>query len=300
MPTSRVSCNRCFSSGGKGRQFDEYGLSYFEEWCSCEAGRREQEQYPIDRQAKIEEGAVACDKCHGQGGTGDRWCINETESAYLHWCDCKYGQEAKAKAQIIIDETDRRNRAERAEQYLLDCGIPVRYETAELMDFGDESIGPLTEVRHWLASAKEGQGLILWGAVGSGKTHLGAALLHEIIRMPRRCFFVAVPNLLDEIRASYSGKRRQQEGEEDLLRRACDVDVLLMDDIDAERVTDWVAEKLFAIVNARYNDMLTTLVTTNLSPEALAKCVGDRTVSRLVGMCKVVRLQGDDRRLKGQ
>lgn len=299
-PISLDRCSRCFTTGGKGHHFDEYGLTYFETWCSCDTGRRKQAQYPIDRQAKIEEGAVACEKCCGQGGSGDRWYINETESAYVNWCDCQYGREAKAQAQIIIDETDRRHRLERAERYLLECGIPVRYETAELMDFGPESMAALAEVRQWLASPKQGKGLIVWGAVGSGKTHLGAAVLHEMIRLPRRSFFMAVPNLLDEIRASYNGNRRSREDDDDLLKLACTVDVLLMDDIDAERVTEWVAEKLFAIVNARYNEMLTTLVTTNLSPEALARCIGDRTVSRLVGMCRVVRLQGNDRRVKGQ
>ena len=71
----------------------------------------------------------------------------------------------------------------------------------------------------------------------------------------------------------------------DFLDRLAQVDLLHIDDLGAERRTEWVLEQLYSIVNTRYEEQRATLVTSNLDHEALTAQVGERIVSRLEGMC---------------
>jgi len=70
-----------------------------------------------------------------------------------------------------------------------------------------------------------------------------------------------------------------------------------VDDVGAERTTDWVLEELYSIVNARYEDQRSMVITTNLDREALCDQITERTVSRLAEMCDPLPLQGHDRRM---
>ena len=71
----------------------------------------------------------------------------------------------------------------------------------------------------------------------------------------------------------------------DLARRPRHVDLLHLDDLGAERATDWVLEQLYSIVNARYEEERSLVITTNLDPEQLAEQIGPRTVSRISEIC---------------
>lgn len=150
-------------------------------------------------------------------------------------------------------------------------------------------------IKNFLQNFKQnsGAGLMMVGPVGTGKTHLGVATLKELIKMgiPGAC--VTVPELLADIRQSY---RDNDNHGSKLLELVKTIPVLMLDDLGTEKVSDWVQETLFVIINARYEDMLTTIVTTNFTPEDLEKRIGDRLVSRLMEMCQGVLLAGSDYR----
>jgi DNA replication protein DnaC len=74
------------------------------------------------------------------------------------------------------------------------------------------------------------------------------------------------------------------------------VDLLHVDDVGAEKTSDWVLEQLYAIVNARYEEERSIVITTNLERDELAGQINERTVSRLEEMCTVVPLFGEDAR----
>ena len=92
-----------------------------------------------------------------------------------------------------------------------------------------------------------------------------------------------------------------------------EADFLVLDDLDAERMTEWVGEQLFAIINHRYNEKLQTVITSNHSPDDIVEHMatvnrdgdivddmqGKRIVSRIFGMCEVIRLGGEDYRTRG-
>ena len=91
----------------------------------------------------------------------------------------------------------------------------------------------------------------------------------------------SLPRLLNLLRESIDS----EAGMLDLFDRLTAVDLLHIDDLGAEKTTEWVLEQLYSIVNARYEEQRAIVVTTNLMPDELAEQIGERTVSRLVEMC---------------
>ena len=74
--------------------------------------------------------------------------------------------------------------------------------------------------------------------------------------------------------------------------------LLILDDLGAEKTTDWALQSLYIIINKRLSEELQTIITSNLSLDELRDKIGDRIASRIAGMCKIVKLTGRDRRLK--
>lgn len=137
--------------------------------------------------------------------------------------------------------------------------------------------------------------LVLSGDVGTGKSHLAAAIANFQASRPDPAltlFFIA-PDLLDMLRSGYG------RGDYDaLLRLTRDCDLLILDDLGAESQTDWATEKLFGIVNHRYQQRQATVVVTNCELADL----DPRLNSRLheVGFVQFVRVVGNDYRLTGR
>jgi DNA replication protein DnaC len=142
--------------------------------------------------------------------------------------------------------------------------------------------------------------LVLTGPTGTGKTHLvvsALALLAEGDRLISpyvlpRGLFVVVPELLDAVR----GTIRYAEAD-DPMARLMDVPLLVLDDLGAEKPTEWVFDRLYVLVNHRYNAKLVTVVTTNYSVRELDERGYGRIISRLMEDANVVVLDGPDERL---
>jgi DNA replication protein DnaC len=139
-----------------------------------------------------------------------------------------------------------------------------------------------------------GRGLWFYGGVGTGKTTLAMIVSRAALDAGRSVAIYSLPRLLAEIRATFE---TDAEGSYvDFLDRLTAVDLLHVDDVGAERTSDWVLEQLYSIVNARYEDERSVIITTNLERDELADQIRERTVSRLEEMCTLVPLYGEDAR----
>jgi DNA replication protein DnaC len=144
------------------------------------------------------------------------------------------------------------------------------------------------------AKLDSGRGLWFMGPVGTGKTTLAMLVSKAALKAGRSVAIYSLPRLLNEIRDTHRAERSHV----DLLDRLTAVDLLHIDDVGAERTTDWVLEELYSIVNARYEDERSVVITTNiLDREALCAQITERTVSRLTEVCEELPLLGHDRRM---
>ena len=209
---------------------------------------------------------------------------------------------------FVVDETTRvaqpcrcrPQRVERRRARNLSAVIPRKYQGAAF------ERPPVTEmpapqvqvvkrfVRDIDANLDGGRGLWFYGSVGTGKTTLAMIVSRAALDAGRSVAIYSLPRLLAEIRATFES---DSEGSYvDFLDRLAAVDLLHVDDVGAERTSDWVLEQLYAIVNARYEEERSVIITTNLERDELVEQIRERTVSRLEEMCTLVPLYGEDAR----
>jgi DNA replication protein DnaC len=142
-----------------------------------------------------------------------------------------------------------------------------------------------------------GRGLWLMGDTGTGKTTLAMLVSKSALEAGRSVAIYSLPKLLARIRRTYDS----EPGQDNFLQffeRLTSVDLLHIDDLGAEKSSDWVLEQLYALVNERYEAQRSIVVTTNLDEASLEEQIGSRTVSRLVEICgDPLPLFGEDQRI---
>jgi DNA replication protein DnaC len=135
-------------------------------------------------------------------------------------------------------------------------------------------------------------GLLIYGSVGTGKTHLAAGILKIAFSRGFDGVLISVPDLLNEIRKSYNGDGERGRIEEKVRNKF----IVVLDDLGAENLTDWVREKLFTLINYRYETQKPLIITTNCTPAELTERVDVRITDRLREMCTTVQISGRSRR----
>lgn len=145
--------------------------------------------------------------------------------------------------------------------------------------------------------SEDSKGIRLVGNYGCGKTHLTAAIIHRLAERGIGGVFVVVPELLRAIRRGFN---QANEDSDRLVKLTEDAPLLVLDDLGAEKPSDWVREQLYVIINRRYENMLPTIITTNCSMQELVDRVGQRTVSRIIEMTTPYKITASDYRLRVQ
>jgi len=247
---------------------------------------------------------AACELCGGTGFT----IVRRGEREFAEPCSC------------------RRPSPGRGEGFLAACRIPPRYEHCTLESFtaDNPSLHAAREKAMlycngypYLGPADEGLGLLFTGTNGVGKTHLAVSVLRELFTTKgARGEFWDFHELIREIKNSYNPETRTTELQ--VLAPVVETDILLLDDLGAWKMTDWMMDTLFFILNSRYMAKRATVITTNFQDtdpktaqaegkdslrqkEFLFERIGPRLRSRLMEMCLVIKMQGQDyRQVTGQ
>lgn len=169
---------------------------------------------------------------------------------------------------------------------------PARFREATLDDWSDDDAGAAKAIG-WLGTRD--RNVVVTGTVGTGKTHLVMGMARHLVAAGESVGFKPAAEMLDELRPG---------GPDDALDRLChprwSPRILIIDDLGAERPTDWTAERVAVVINRRWLEEMPVVATTNLTPGAdgsLLEVLGDRTYSRLCGGALGINLAGEDRRL---
>jgi DNA replication protein DnaC len=213
--------------------------------------------------------------------------------------------------------------SQREERRLAAAHIPERYRHYTLDGYETDFRGANSTLGKALLTARRfvdefphdtgGKGLLFTGSIGVGKTHLAVGVLRRLIQEKGcRGLFCDYRELLKNIQNSYNPQVNTTELE--LLKPVFAADVLVLDDLGAQKPNEWVWDTVALILNTRYNDKQTTIVTTNYpdqsagagfkpdkdgkSPvrneDTLGDRIGDRMRSRLSEMCVKVEMTGED------
>lgn len=215
----------------------------------------------------------------------------------------------------------------RNDRLLAQARIPKRYEHCELSNFEFEgphrSLLPARMAAYKFVEEYpvDSTGLLLVGPFGAGKTHLAVGIIRElIVSKGIACLFYDYRELLKEIQNSYNSS--VQATELGVLQPVFESEVLALDELGAVKPTEWVWDTVSLILNTRYNNSKTTIITTNLPnlparaalapresvdmfkiraaarEDTLGDRIGERMRSRLHEMCRMVKVEGEDFREK--
>jgi DNA replication protein DnaC len=245
---------------------------------------------------------LSCVRCDGTGFE----IVSENGHEYARPCACR-----RAGSEALAEDA-----------FLAASRIPRRYELCALANFDPYTPSHRSALEKALrycsgfphTGADEGLGLLFTGGNGVGKTHLAVAVLRELVLGKAvRGQFWDFQELIREIKSSYDPETRTTELQ--VLEPVIECDVLLLDDLGGWRMTEWMHDTLFYLLNSRYVAKRPTLITTNFhdaSPEEVRAAeptvrreffverIGHRLRSRLMEMCLLVRIEGDDFRLSRQ
>lgn len=202
-------------------------------------------------------------------------------------CECVFEREAQEEARR--KEAERQERIERLFS-LADLGPRFAECTFEtwVERKGSERCHELAleYAENFGEHYGRGEGLLLMGEPGNGKTHLAAAIVNQLVPKGKTCVFRSVPALLKKLQETYRDGSKVTESE--VLAILQEADLLVLDDLGSEKVTEWAESTLYYIVDERYRWKKPLVVTTNCRLEVLEERIGTRTIDRLLEMCVLV------------
>lgn len=248
----------------------------------------------------IQDGDIYCKNCHTP-----RTCDGITRKVRCR-CKCELEQ--------IEERRELERRAERLrhlEKLKVESLLGERYKavTFDKTDVTDQEFKAVYDRfrKYCDVSSKvlqEGVGIYLYGKKGTGKTHLTACAANELMSRYYSVLYTNFAEISKTIRGTYGNR---QESEADFMRKLAEIDFLFIDDFGTELVTRdgedlWLQEKIFEVVNKRYNSKKPIIFTSNYSlPEMLKnRGLADKTVDRINEMCETMKLEGSSYRLKAK
>ena len=181
--------------------------------------------------------------------------------AYVSNIPCKFGVDHEFRCQCV------------------NAGVPEKYIGGELGDYRVTSDNDrAVKIAKYMIDNRPNRGAFFYGGCGTGKTYLASLIAQGYLHAGLTVRFFDMPGLLTDIKDTFDTKRSTGQ----LLDEICDCALLVVDDMGAEKVTEWSVEQLYLIVNQRYNRGLPMVATSNFDLNTLEKRLGDDITARRI------------------
>lgn len=233
-----------------------------------------------------EDGLLHCSICHQKTETRIKYPFNDEERVVRCRCGCKTDYD-RMKERQAAEETERRR------------GICFSETNMSNWNFANDdgknqrlSEAMMNYVKHFPEFKKDGKGLLLYGTVGTGKTYYAACVANALIDEGYRVLMTNFARLTNQIQGTFDGKQKYID---DLSNYT----LLIIDDLGAERQSEFMQEMVFNIIDSRYRSGLPFIITTNLTAEEIKKPQNvsySRIYDRIIERCFPVEVSGTSRR----
>jgi len=231
---------------------------------------------PISSGEEETKARAECTTCKGAGYFCLDVPIGDPNFGHLIACECKLDAKMQRRKEELVHLSNLRP-----------------FDEKTFMNFSPDIEGVRLAYMRTLEYARRPQGwLFLLGGYGSGKTHLAAAIANEAMRRDFEVLFMVVPDLLDHLRATFGPHSETSYDERFEIVR--NVPLLILDDLGTENTTPWAREKLFQIINHRYNHKLSTVFTSNEDMDHLDPRIASRLCDSV--LCERILLEAKDYR----
>lgn len=226
------------------------------------------------------ESLPVCPKCNGAGYYVHDVPVQDPNFGVLFLCDCK--------------KADKERRAAEDLHRLSNLG-ELKSKTFENFDPGVAGVTYAYERARAYAQNLAGSRpwLVLFGNYGCGKTHLAAAIANYRLQRDAQVLFSSVPDLLDHLRSTFGPN--SEIGYDRRFDMVREVPLLILDDLGTENTTPWAREKLYQIINHRYNYRLPTVITSNREPEDIEARIFSRMFDQTLS--DGIMIEAEDYRL---
>ncbi len=247
------------------------------------------DQNPAEADDYTVDGLLYCGKCQ----TAKQCRIELFGQERIVPCLCK----CKAEAREAEEEERKRRERMMDIRRMRDLGFAdaeMQNWTFELDDGTNEQISQAARkyVENFEEMKKRGQGLLLFGEVGTGKTFISACIANALIDKGYPCLVTNFARLVNTLSGMFEGKQNY-------IDNLNNFDLLVIDDLASERDTEYMGEIVQNIIDSRYRAGLPLIITTNLTSDELkrpAEIRKKRIYSRLFEMCFPIEVKGKDRR----
>lgn len=220
------------------------------------------------------------------------WWIDEKELQEFIRKSIKENEEA-AKRELA------KERQEKIQKILSNSGLGKRFYKRKFENFtiNDSNKKAYEEAKRFVQEFPREQGLMFVGSVGTGKTHLAASIVNELVNNMHSVVFGNSADIIARMRKSFSGG----DSDIDIIEKITSSDLVVIDDLGKEKESEYTSTIIYQIINRLYEDEKPIIITTNCTSEMLLERLGDKgesILSRLMEMCIIVNLNGEDWRYK--
>lgn len=267
-----------------------------------EANLQSSSKIEIQEDEYVKDDVIYCNKCDTPRTT----VVDFLGNKRVVRCICKCQAEARDKEEAMRKEIEKQVRLAKLQEASL---LSNRYKhvtfdnckTGDNKSFDEAFIRCKRFCENSNEVLENGFGIYLYGDKGTGKTHLTSCMANELIKQYKQVLFTNFFEISKSIRATFKGSGN----EIDTINKIANVDFLFIDDLGTEKVTKegedtWLQDKIFEVINKRYNNMKPTIFTSNYSLQQLVQERGllDKTVDRILEMSTaIMKIEGRSNRV---